>query len=169
MNLYLLRHGIAVEPGTPGYARDADRPLTPKGERKLVKIAKAMRTLELEFDRILFSPYLRARGTAVLIAKELGQQKHLESCEALTPSGSLRAVIEAIKALKPEPQNVLLVGHEPGLSELAALLLSGETNLSITMKKAGLCSLTAESLRPGRCASLEWLLTPKQMVLIGDA
>lgn len=166
MNIYLLRHGIAVEPGTPGYARDADRPLTPEGQRKLVKIAKAMRALELEFDRILFSPYVRARGTAVLVAKELGQEKRLESCEALTPSGSLRALTETIKALKPEPKDVLLVGHEPGLSELAALLLSGETNLSITMKKGGLCKLTADELRPTRCASLEWLLTPKQMALI---
>ena len=39
MNLFLLRHGIAVEHGTPGYERDADRPLTPKGERRLGRIA----------------------------------------------------------------------------------------------------------------------------------
>jgi phosphohistidine phosphatase len=165
MNLYLLRHGLAVEPGTPGYSKDADRPLTPKGQRKLVQIARAMRALELEFDRILFSPYVRARGTAVIIAKELGLQKHLQSCDALTPSGTARKLIATINDLKPLPANVLLVGHEPCLSELASLLLSGETSLSITMKKGGLCMLTAESLRPGRCASLEWLLTPKQMTL----
>ena len=166
MNLYLLRHGLAVEPGTPGYAKDADRPLTPKGERKLIKIASAMKALELQFDRVLFSPYVRARGTAVMIAKELGLEKKLEKCDALTPGGSLREVIETLKRLSPPRENVMLVGHEPSMSELAALLISGETNVSITMKKGGLCMLTAETLRPGRCASLEWLLTPKQMALM---
>jgi phosphohistidine phosphatase len=167
MNLYLLRHGIAVEPGTPGYTKDADRPLTPKGERKLLKIADAMKALELQFDRVLFSPYVRARGTAVIIAKELGLEKILQKCDALTPSGSLREVIDTVNHLKPAAENVLLVGHEPSMSELAALLISGETTVSITMRKGGLCKLTAEILRPGRCASLEWLLTPKQMTLIG--
>lgn len=167
MNLYLLRHGIAVEPGTSGYSKDADRPLTPKGERKLRKIAGAMKALEVEFDRVLFSPYVRARGTAVIIAKELGLEKKLEKCDALTPGGSLRELIDVLNHFKPVPESVLLVGHEPSMSELAALLISGETTVSITMRKGGLCRLTAETLRPGRCASLKWLLTPKQMSLIG--
>ena len=64
MNLYILRHGIAVERGTPGYAKDADRPLTLEGERKLQLIAQAMKALDLAFDLILSSPYLRARQTA---------------------------------------------------------------------------------------------------------
>jgi phosphohistidine phosphatase len=166
MNLYLLRHGIAVEPGTPGYTKDADRPLTPKGERKLRNIASAMKALEMKFDRVIFSPYVRARGTAVIIAKELGLEKILEKCDALTPGGSLREVVDVLNHLKPVPENVLLVGHEPSMSELAALLISGETTVSITMRKGGLCKLTAETLRPGRCASLEWLLTPKQMSLL---
>jgi len=167
MNLYLLRHGLAVEPGTRGYSRDADRPLTPKGEGKLLKIADAMKALGLQFDRVLFSPYVRARGTAVIIAKELGLEKILQKCDALTPGGSLREVVDVLNHLKPAAENVLLVGHEPSMSELAALLTSGETTVSITLRKGGLCKLTAETLRPGRCASLEWLLTPKQMNLMG--
>jgi hypothetical protein len=35
------------------------------------------------------------------------------------------------------------------------------------MKKGGLCKLSAESLKPGCCATLQWLLTPKQMALMG--
>ena len=69
MNLYILRHGIAVEHGAPGYAKDADRPLTPEGERKLGQIAEAMKALELTFDLILSSPYLRARQTAEIVAE----------------------------------------------------------------------------------------------------
>ena len=59
---------------------------------------------------------------------------------------------------------VLLVGHEPYLSELISILLSGTTNLRIDFKKAGLCKLTVDHLHLGRCASLEWLVAPKVFV-----
>jgi phosphohistidine phosphatase len=166
MNLYLLRHGLAVEPGTPGYARDADRPLTPEGKQKLQKIARAMKTLELEFDRIVSSPYLRARQTAEIIAERLKPCQKLELSGTLAPDGSSRKLIELLNGLEPPPKSVLLVGHEPYLSGLIALLISGHQGASIVMKKAGLASLRLASLHHGRCAELEWLLTPKQMALL---
>ena len=166
MDLYILRHGIAVEPGTPGYETDADRPLTPEGERKLRQIADAMRALELSFDLILSSPYLRARQTAEIVAATLGARKRLELSAALTPSGSIKKLVELLKRREPSPESVLLVGHEPYLSELISLLLSGKESFAVVMKKGGLCKLTTESLKPGRCATLQWLLTPKQMALM---
>jgi len=166
MDLYILRHGIAVEPGTPGYETDADRPLTPEGERKLRQIADAMRALELSFDLILSSPYLRARQTAEIVAATLGARKRLEMSDALTPSGSIKKLVELLKRREPSPESVLLVGHEPYLSELISLLLSGKESFAVVMKKGGLCKLTTESLKPGRCATLQWLLTPKQMALM---
>ena len=54
MNLYLLRHGIAAEPGVAGFEPDSERPLT----------AKAMAELDLSFDLILSSPFLRTKQTA---------------------------------------------------------------------------------------------------------
>jgi len=169
VNLYILRHGIAVEPGTPGYAADSDRPLVPEGERKLRKIAKAMEALELSFDLILASPYLRARQTAEIIAGAAKPKKKVELSEALTPGGSPKKLIESLNRLKPTPEDVLLVGHEPNLSGLISLLISGEPDLCIAMKKGGLCKLTAEPLEYGRCAILDWLLTPKQMGLIAGS
>jgi len=168
MNLYILRHGIAVEPGTPGYAADSDRPLLPKGERKLRKVAEAMQSLELSFDLILSSPYLRARQTAETIAASLKVKAKVELCETLTPGGSHRGLVEILNHLKPVPKDVLIVGHEPYLSELIALLVFGEAASSITLKKGGLCKLTADPLERGRCATLEWLLTPKQMDLMAS-
>jgi len=166
MNLFILRHGLAVEPGTAGFAKDSDRPLTPKGERKLWKIAEAMEDLEIGLDWILSSPYLRARQTAEIVAEALDLKKKLELCEALTPGGNPARLIEAINGQKPSPENLLLVGHEPYLSELISMLISGSSDIPITMKKAGLCKLAVESLRHGQCATLEWLLTPKQMSLM---
>ena len=167
MNLYLLRHGIAVERGSADYAQDADRPLTPKGERKLWRITEAMEAFGLSFDLILSSPYVRARQTAEIVADAFKARKKLEFSDTLTPGGSARKLIESLNALKPPPENILLVGHEPYLSGLVSLLVSGDSGLLVVMKKGGLCKLGAESLKNGRCASLEWLLTPKQMGLMG--
>lgn len=165
MNLFLLRHGLAVEPGTAGYSKDADRPLTPKGERKLWRAAKTMKALDLSFDLILSSPYLRARQTAAILAQALDAKDRLELSGSLAPGNPTRKIIECLHRL-PMPDNVLLVGHEPGLSQLISLLVAGDSGLSVLMKKGGLCKLSAESLKPGRCATLQWLLTPKQMALM---
>ena len=166
MNLYVLRHGIAVEPGTPGYERDADRPLTPEGERKLWQIAEAMEALELSSDLILSSPYLRALQTAEIVAKALKGRKKVELSESLTPGGSTKKLVELLNRVQPSPESVLLVGHEPYLSSLISLLVSGDASFAVEMKKSGLCKLSTESLKPGRCATLEWLLTPRQMALM---
>jgi phosphohistidine phosphatase len=166
MKLYILRHGIAVEPGTPGYAKDADRPLTPEGERKLRQVAEAMEALELSFDLILSSPYLRARQTAEVVAEVLGVRKRLELSDSLTPGGSTKRLVELLNHLQPSPESVLLVGHEPYLSGLISLLVSGKEGCAVVMKKGGVCKLSTESLTHGRCAALEWLLTPKQMALM---
>jgi len=166
MELYILRHGLAVEQGTPGYHDDGERPLTPKGERKLWRIAEAMEALEISFDLILSSPYLRARQTAGVIAAAFNTRKKLEFCDDLIPGGSSKRLIQFLSEMKPAPGSILLVGHEPYLSGLISLLISGESSVSIVMKKGGLCKLTVKVLRHARCASLEWLLTPKQMGLM---
>ena len=163
MNLFILRHGIAVEPGTPGYSNDADRPLIPKGERKLAQIADALDNLQISFDLVLSSPFLRARQTAQIIAEALEISKKVSLTEELTPHGDPKKLVDFLCHIKPLPDDVLLVGHEPYLSEFISLLLVGNTSLSVIMKKGGLCKLSTESLKAGRCASLEWLLTPKLM------
>ena len=166
LNLYVLRHGIAVERGTPGYAQDADRPLTPKGERKLWQSTEAMAALELRLDLILSSPFLRARQTAEIVAEALKTRKKLEFSDSLTPGGSTQKLVELLNRLQPPPENILLVGHEPYLSGLISLLATGRERLLLVLKKGGLCKLTVVGLKHGRCASLEWLLTPRQMALM---
>ena len=166
MNIFLLRHGIAVEPGSAGFEKDSERTLIPKGERKLWQVADAMAGQKLSFDVILTSPYIRARQTADIIAEALDLRKKLQEVEHLTPGGSAKKLIETINSLKPPPTDVLLVGHEPSMSELISLLISGDTKTGVQMKKGGLCKLTVDELRSGQCARLEWLLTPKQMCLM---
>ncbi len=166
MNLYLLRHGIAVEPGTASYELDSERPLTARGKSRLRTAARAMEALGLSFDLILSSPFLRAKQTAEIIAKDLKLRKRLACSDDLAPAGDPRLLIQQLNQFRPEPKSVLLVGHEPYLGKLIALLTAGNTSLEIDFKKGGLCKLEAEFLLYGRCAKLVWLLTPRQMEMM---
>jgi len=166
MNLFILRHGVAVEPGSPGFENDADRPLIPKGERRLRAAAAAMKKMELSFDLILSSPLVRARQTADIVAGELKLKKQLQFSDALAPGGGMKNLARQLDERKPAPENVLLVGHEPGLSRLISLLVAGDDSAAVEMKKGGLCKLEADRLHAGRCATLIWLLTPSQMELM---
>ena len=69
MKLYLVRHSNAVDPGSPEYEDDSQRPLTEKGRDKMERIASALKGLGAEPDRILSSPYARAKQTAEILAK----------------------------------------------------------------------------------------------------
>jgi phosphohistidine phosphatase len=167
MQLYLLRHGIAVEPGTRGFEDDFARPLTPKGRRQLRKSAAAIKKLASRFDLILSSPLARAKQTAEIVARKLNARKRLRFTSALAPGGSAANLIRQLEREKPAPDTVLLVGHEPDMSRLVSLLTTGGLQMQMDFKKGGLCKLEVEKLSAGQCAKLVWLLTPKQMKMIG--
>ena len=166
MDLFLLRHGIAFNLGEAGATKDSERPLTPEGIAKVKRIAAAMEAMELDFELMLSSPFVRARETAELVARALKLEDRLKLEPSLACGGSMREVIRGLASRKTPPRSVLLVGHEPDLSELISLLVSGDPGFLVTMKKGGLCKLSAEPLLYGRCATLDWLLTPKQMLLM---
>jgi phosphohistidine phosphatase len=166
MNLHLLRHGIAADLGTDGIKRDSERPLTSEGREKLYRVTAAMQAMELAFDLILSSPLLRARQTAEIVADAFKARKQMSLEDELACGGNVRELVQRLARLRPVPASVLLVGHEPGLSELVSLLCAGDLRLAMDFKKGGLCRLEIGTLRPSRCATLVWLLTPKQMALM---
>ena len=159
MEIYILRHGIAVERGTKGYKNDSDRPLTKEGAEKMEQIAKTLLAMEVQFDLILSSPYVRAQQTAQIVGAELGEE--VTFTDFLIPGANGLELIGEINDEKP--QRVLLVGHEPDLSELISVLVTGVTEAMIELKKGGLCKLTSDKLSFGKSATLNWLLTPRQL------
>jgi phosphohistidine phosphatase len=163
MKLSLLRHGIAVERGSAGYESDGERPLTAKGERQMRRIAEGMLAFGLAYDLILSSPYLRARQTAEIVAQALKAPDGVHLSDTLKPEGNPRQLLETLHRDAPERHDILLVGHEPYLSRLISTLLTGGPTLPVVMKKGGLCTLEMQSLRFSRCASLVYLLTPRQL------
>jgi phosphohistidine phosphatase len=166
MNLYLLRHGIATDPSVSNLAKEAERPLTPKGRRRLRQISEAMGVLKISFDVILSSPYVRAKQTAEIVVKSLKCQKKLQFTNELVPGGNPKLLIQQLNDFRPKLKNILLVGHEPYLSKFIALLTTGNTNMEIDLKKGSLCKLETETLRYGRCATLVCLLAPRHLVLM---
>ncbi len=166
MQIHILRHGIAVARADWDVGNDSERQLTPGGKRQLRQTAAAMKRMGLRFDLILSSPYLRAKQTAEIVAKSLKLKKGLKFSAVLAPDGSPKNLIRQLNELEPAPKNVLLVGHDPYLSRLISLLTTGGMELAMNFKKGGLCKLETEKPGCGRCATLVWLLTPKQMKLM---
>lgn len=161
MDLYILRHSDAAPHGT---MRDADRPLTDEGIRKMTKLAKAMREMDLSFDTILSSPYIRAKETAEITGEILQCKSLVKFTSNLASDGDPSALLKEIREDSSRGGSVLIVGHEPYLSGLISVLISDRPDVSIRFRKAGLCKLAVEGLRFGKCATLEWLISPSQIV-----
>ena len=166
MNLYLMRHGFAVEPGTPGYDSDGERPLTSKGERRVRRVAEALAKMEVSFDLIFSSPLVRARQTAQALVEEAKDKQKVQLTEHLAPGGSPKELIELLQGASGPAQEILLVGHEPDLSRLASLLLTGGDGPTVIFKKGGTAKLAIDKLRAGRCATIEWLMTSHQLEMM---
>lgn len=160
MKLYLVRHAIAEEIGTPGYEDDSLRPLTEKGREKMHRVASALKALTVEPNLIVSSPYVRASQTASILAKEFKYKEEIIYSNSLMPMGEPNDMIGEINE-KFSVDELMLVGHEPNLSSLASVLLAGNSNLSINFKKGGVCCLSIDDLHYDRKAILEWLIPPK--------
>ena len=161
--LYVLRHGIAVNRGDAIYPLDSDRPLTPKGVKKIRRIATGMRRLNVDFDVILTSPYRRALETAFFVGREYVMGEAIQSTSALKPEVLPEEAIRLLQNRYASCRNLLLIGHEPQLSALISTLTSGSAGARPVLKKGGLCKLQVDKLEVGKCANLLWLLTPKQL------
>ena len=113
MDLILWRHAEAEEG-----ASDAARRLTKKGERQAEKMAEWLRSRVQKPTRILVSPAIRTRQTAEALSSEF------EIIEEIGAGSSARRILQATGWPNAEG-TVIVVGHQPTLGQLAALLLSG--------------------------------------------
>jgi phosphohistidine phosphatase len=168
MNLYIIRHAIAVEEGTAGYESDSERPLTDKGRKKMRQIAKGLRNLGVEFDLILSSPYVRARETAEILVEIFKMKKKITFTENLSPMANPELFIDEINQTY-SVDSIAVVGHEPHLSTLIGILIAENAKIDVTLKKGGVCYITADDLHHSdHRATLEWLLTPGILTDLGE-
>ncbi len=126
LDLLLWRHAEAADASAT--LADRDRPLTARGEKQAKAVARWLRRRQPESLTILVSPALRCRQTALAL------QPAFAVDERLAPGA---AAADLLAACGTVGGAVLLVGHQPTLGQLAALLLAGgEADWSV--KKGGL-------------------------------
>jgi phosphohistidine phosphatase len=135
--LILLRHAQA-EPAQPG-ASDTDRALTERGRLEAVAAAEAIAAAQLRIDEVLASPALRTRETASLVAGRLSLAVPVNHVAALY-LGSPHALLLALQNCRPTAQTLLMIAHNPGISELAHRLARDARG--IALRTAGVCRLT---------------------------
>jgi phosphohistidine phosphatase len=155
--LYLIRHGIAESRGE-AWPDDAKRPLTEEGIARLRKAARGLERLGVSFDVMLASPLVRARQTADVIAGELDPQPHVTTIPSLAPGGTFQALMADLEK-HGRRARIALVGHEPGIGELAARLLGSRH--PIEFRKGAVARIDVDALPPSAPGDLRWLLTPK--------
>jgi phosphohistidine phosphatase len=161
-NFYIMRHGLASPRGAAGVSDDAKRPLTPEGKKKMQEIARGLIRLGVELDWVVSSPMVRAVETAGIVADALSAKVPMDITETLSPGGSPEALI-AFLANHPHRKRVLVVGHEPDLSELAARLVGAGRHAHISFKKGGCCWISFDEFPPKSPGELVWWLTPRVM------
>jgi phosphohistidine phosphatase len=157
MELYLFRHGIAEDAG-PGQS-DARRALTDEGKKKVAEVVKAARRAGVEPSLIVSSPYVRAVETAQIAVEGFGYKGDLIRTETLVPFGSPEEVWAELRDYSEE-RAILLAGHEPLLSRLAAFLLASPA-LQVEMKKAAMVRIDVDRMNPAPRGILRWIVTPK--------
>ncbi|MGH9784881.1 MAG: phosphohistidine phosphatase SixA, partial [Terriglobia bacterium] len=158
--IIVMRHGIAAKRGVPVGSDDAKRPLTSKGKQRTEQIAAGLNQLGCDVDWIVTSPLVRAAETAELVAASFRRRVPVDTCAALRPGGSPEDLLSFL-AKNPERKRVLLVGHEPDLSQLAARLIGAGSQANLAFKKGGCCLIRFDDDPSRSTGQLVWWLTPR--------
>lgn len=161
--LYLIRHAIAEERGV-AWPDDSKRPLTERGISRMRKIAHGLEQLGITFDVLMTSPFVRARQTAEVVASVFDPRPPIVSIESLAPGGSAQSVLADLEK-QGKRSRVGLVGHEPGIGELAGRL-SG-LRRPLELKKGAVCRIDLETLTASGGGTLRWFATPRMLRALG--
>ena len=152
MLLYLLRHAIAE-----GSAEsDSARELTPKGKDQARSVAKKFNQRSPQVDKVICSSYTRAQQTAALIMP-LFPGLDLSLDAGIASDGDVYGLMDAIESY--DLQQVLLVSHNPFLSNLLSLLVDGTTETRRAVDNATLHCISMDVVAPG-CAEILYILEP---------
>jgi phosphohistidine phosphatase len=167
MNLYLVRHADALPVGEQGVTADADRPLSERGRQQAHLLAQGLKRLGVAVDQVLTSPLRRAVETAEELARTLQSSRlGVVNCEALGPGTSPKKLAKHL--LKVEGENIMLVGHEPGLSRCTAWLI-GDKDARLEFSKGGAACVLCDVLPQKKAGTLQWLFTSKWLKALSSA
>ena len=154
MLLYFLRHGDASRDSS---IDDNERPLTNLGTQQATLAAAFLQRIDPDIGAVLSSPLARARQTASIVRGKNTLPAPITS-EYLLNGSDQRQLFKQLESLGV--QSALLVGHEPHLSETISLLLCGNREAGIEMKKCGIALVETPVTIEAGCGRLRWLVSP---------
>lgn len=162
MNLFILRHASAGV-RRPNPLLDVKRPLDKDGKAQCLQLAHVLNALKLNFDLVVSSPLKRSQQTAQLIATETGYEQKILISPALAPTATFAQFQRLLRECS-SAENVLVVGHNPNITQFLGHLLGvgihddpATTPARIRLRKG---SLARVNLQRGS-AVLQSLLDPR--------
>jgi len=159
MELYIVRHGIAIDREDPKSPADPERFLTEEGIDKTKEIAKRVAGFKIKPELFISSPYVRAMQTAEIFAAAFDYPKQkIRRSDSLLPGTEPTHFFREISKEK-NVSTIFCFGHAPQLDELVATALGSKHHVS-QLKKAGVAAIELKRLTPPS-GQLLWLATPK--------
>jgi phosphohistidine phosphatase len=160
MHLYLLRHGEAE----PRAHNDPGRELTARGRLEVEQVARQFAARNIQLERCVVSPYVRAAQTAAHFLGHAEQAIKPESNAILMPEVRASAVMTFLESVRE--QHVLLVSHNPLLSELNALLTDGDISNMHILGTSELVCIVLDVIGLGM-GSTPFRLVPEALIFHG--
>lgn len=161
MQLYIVRHGIAIDREDPKCPPEPERYLTEEGVEKTKQAAKGLAALGVTGDLLITSPYVRAVQTAEIFADALDySRQRIRRNEILLP-GSEPTLLFRELAREKQASSIFVFGHAPHLDGAIAAALGSKKNVT-SMKKAGVALIELKRISPPM-GVLAWLATPKML------
>jgi len=166
MDIYFLRHASAGEPKLSP-AKDDERPLDKQGMEQSHNVGRALAALDVKLDAIVSSPLPRATQTAAAVAEELGYKDKVITDGGLRSEADYEQFQELLQRYSGK-EAILLVGHNPSMTEFLNKLLAGgeAAPIAIELKKAGIAKVETANRRS---AVLKWYMPPKIVRAIQQA
>src|SRR5437016_8308569 len=166
VELYVVRHVLAIDRQDPKCPPDPDRYLTDEGVEKTKGAAKGMAALGIAPGLFISSPYTRALQTAEVFADALDYSRQkIRRSELLLP-GAEPTLLYRELARDKQASSIFLFGHAPHLDDVIATALGSKKRVT-TLKKAGVALVELKRISPP-AGILAWLATPKMLRRAGN-
>lgn len=164
MIIYFLRHASAGD-HVSNPKKDEKRALDETGVEQCGYVGRALAALDAQVEVIISSPLKRAAQTASLVGNEMGYEGKLQLDSALRPGAGFSDFRKLLDKYS-KYESIMVVGHNPNLSEFVGRLIS-ETGCEagVELKKGGVARVEL-----GRnSAVLNWCVSPKMLRTLHSA
>jgi len=156
MIVYILRHASAGQSKSDP-AKDEKRPLDKDGIDQCGYTGRALAAMDVHVDALISSPLKRSTQTASLVGNEIAFEGKIALDDALRPQGTF-AQFRDLLGRYANAEAIMVVGHNPSLSEFLSLLISERSSeVAVDLKKGAVARVDVDK----QSGTLQWCLTPK--------